>query len=254
MLPHCGVLSAMKITIRIYRTHDFDLMSLYQAGNIPLAQVMKKAIIAYYCGEHFRFTVERESIPDLKAMPLVVNLLLSISDYDAPGIEHWIAGLQKGYRNSCFKSIFRHYLDDPCMAFYREDGCITRPIEMAEKPVPFPKSSRKKREKQEHTTQEWLDAVADGSIDRKQKGRKPRDLDEIFEKTQSINEQTAGEAEEQTAGQPLPVLSQKALEPTAQFISGHVQETDKDIVNTNADGEDEDVDFDDFEAFESIMG
>ena len=87
----------MKITIRIYRTHDFDLMSLYQAGNIPLAQVMKKAIIAYYCGEHFRFTVERESIPDLKAMPLVVNLLLSISDYDAPGIEHWIAGLQKGY-------------------------------------------------------------------------------------------------------------------------------------------------------------
>ena len=78
--------------------------------------------------------------------------------------------------------------------------------------------------------------------------------DEIFEKTQSINEQTAGEAEEQTAGQPLPVLSQKALEPTAQFISGHVQETDKDIVNTNADGEDEDVDFDDFEAFESIMG
>lgn len=134
----------MKITIRIYRTHDFDLMSLYQAGNIPLAQVMKQAIIAYYCGEHFRFTVERESIPDLKAMPLVVNLLLSISDYDAPGIEHWIAGLQKGYRNSCFKSIFRHYLDDPCMAFYREDGCITRPIEMAEKPVPFPKSSRKK--------------------------------------------------------------------------------------------------------------
>ncbi len=111
-----------------------------------------------------------------------------------------------------------------------------------------------KKEKQEHTTQEWLDAVADGSIDRKQKGRKPRDLDEIFEKTQSINEQTAGEAEEQTAGQPLPVLSQKALEPTAQFISGHVQETDKDIVNANADGEDEDVDFDDFEAFESIMG
>lgn len=248
----------MKITIRIYRTHDFDLMSLYQAGNIPLAQVMKQAIIAYYCGEHFRFTVDRESIPDLKAMPLVVNLLLSISDYDAPGIEHWIAGLQRGYRNSCFKSIFRHYLDDPCMAFYREDGCITRPVEVAEKPVPFPKPSRKKREKQERTTQEWLDAVADGSIDREQKGKKPRDLDEILEKTQLAAEQEAGETE----GQVAPVLSEKTSEPTVQSEPEHTQEADKGtsateirqgVADTNVNVSEADVDFDDFAAFESMM-
>ena len=248
----------MKITIRIYRTHDFDLMSLYQAGNIPLAQVMKQAIIAYYCGEHFRFTVDRESIPDLKAMPLVVNLLLSISDYDAPGIEHWIAGLQRGYRNSCFKSIFRHYLDDPCMAFYREDGCITRPVEVAEKPVPFPKPSRKKREKQERTTQEWLDAVADGSIDREQKGKKPRDLDEILEKTQRAAEQEAGETE----GQVAPVLSEKTSEPTVQSEPEHTQEADKGtsateirqgVADTNVNVSEADVDFDDFAAFESMM-
>ena len=252
----------MKITIRIYRTHDFDLMSLYHAGNIPLAQAMKKAIIAYYCGEHFRFEVNREKLPDLKSMPLVVNLLLTISDYDAPGIEHWIAGLQKGYRNSCFKSIFRHYLDDPCMAFYREDGNITRPVEIAEKPVPFPKMFRKK--KQERTTQEWLDAVADGSIDRNRKGKKPRDLDEILEKEQPISGQKT-EWEKEQHKEPPTVLPENRKKVIAEPVPNSANETDKDEnaaeskqiiepVSTNQETDNEDLDFDDFAAFESMMG
>lgn len=242
----------MRITIRIYRTHDFDLMSLYQSGDIPLAKAMKKAIIAYYCGEHFRFDVKRNKTPDIKNMPLVVNLLLHISDYDAPGIEHWISGLLKGYRNSCFKSIFRHYLNDPCMTFYREDGIITKPVEVAKDPVKFPKLMHRK--KTEYSAQEWLDAVADGSIERKRKGKKPRDLDEIFETSEEPADQLEKNIKnnQEKRHEESENASHELTKPVEQ-ITHDENSNDMLVPENDTDMNESGEEFDDFAAFESIM-
>ena len=177
----------MKITIRIYRSHDFDLMALCQAESVAFAQAVKQAIIAYYCGEQFHYEVRKTRPVDPKTMPLVMTFTLDISDFDEPGIERWLSGISKGSRNCCFKAIFRHYLADPCMAFFREDETATPVEEVEQAPVAMPRNFRRSR-KREMTGREWVDAVANGSINKKKHAPKPRDLDEILKPRENRKE------------------------------------------------------------------
>lgn len=241
----------MKITIRIYRTHDFDLMALYQAGNFPLAQAMKQAIVAYYCGEHFVFTVKRTEKPDAKNMPLVTSLILEISDNDVPGIEMWIKGITKGYRNSCFKAIFRHYLEDPCVTFFRDDGSATKLTEVQNEPITLATVKRRRKRKL-LPTQEWIDAVADGSIE---ENKTKKDLQTVNGNTDTLDEEI----------EPLPQPKKKrkfrqpVVQPTIQNAVFHNQAVEETENNVKADTDEmtqdynEENDFDSFEAFEGMM-
>lgn len=217
----------MKLTIRIYRTHDFDLMALYQTGAISLASAMKKAIIAYYNGEYFKFAIQKTENPDPASMPLVRSFILNISNQDSPGIEEWIAGIMKGYRNCCIKAILRHYLEDPCMAFFREDGHRHDLIAISDEPIILQKKKRKVKEKT-MTSQEWLESIYNENTNR-------HDPDPLL--TVETHEQETDDKES--------VFDQNNLIEEKIESGTEVLKPEEDI--------EEEAEFDAFAAFESMM-
>lgn len=112
----------LKITIRIYRTHDFDLMALHQTGALKIGTAMKKAIIAYYNGEKFQFDITMPCELDMSQMPLMVTTSIAIAEKDSEGITKWLSEFRPGYRNCCLKNILRHFLEDPGIAYFRTDA------------------------------------------------------------------------------------------------------------------------------------
>lgn len=110
--------------LRIYKTHDHDLMGLHQTGTLDIARAAKAAVIAYYKGERFRFDLKPGKYPDSKGMPSVASFQIEFDDEldEAPGILKWLDTFEDGYRNCCIKAILRFYLADPCIFLFRRDG------------------------------------------------------------------------------------------------------------------------------------
>lgn len=110
--------------LRIYKTHDHDLMSLHQTGALNIPKAAKAAVIAYFKGEQFRFELRMDKRPDSKAMPTVAAFQIEFDDIldGAPGIQEWLDTFEDGYRNCCIKAILRFYLADPCISMFRTDG------------------------------------------------------------------------------------------------------------------------------------
>lgn len=130
--------------LRIYKTHDHDLMGLHQTGTLDIAKAAKAAVIAYYKGERFRFDLKPGQYPDSKGMPSVASFQIEFDDEldEAPGILKWLDTFEDGYRNCCIKAILRFYLADPCIFLFRRDGWQPgfsreqeKEVSMARKPV-----------------------------------------------------------------------------------------------------------------------
>lgn len=116
----------MKVTIRLYKTHDFDLMALHQTGACNIAHAMKQAVIAYYQGQYFKILVQAKEKVKLTEMRTVVQLHFSIDNSDAEGILQWLYGFVPGSRNCCFKNILRYFLS-PCIVLFRNDSWQPQP-------------------------------------------------------------------------------------------------------------------------------
>lgn len=111
----------MKITIRIYRIHDYDLMALHESGTLSIGRAVKKAIIAYYKGDGEKYHIEAiKPIPD--DMPTTREFKIVIRENEAPGIIEWKNKLKYGVQNSCFKNILRAYLDFPRVSLYQDEN------------------------------------------------------------------------------------------------------------------------------------
>ena len=78
--------------LRIYKTHDHDLMGLHQTGTLDIAKAAKAAVLAYFKGERFRFDLKPGQYPDSKAMPSVAAFQIEFDDEldEAPGIRKWL--------------------------------------------------------------------------------------------------------------------------------------------------------------------
>ena len=107
-----------QIILRIYRIHDFDLMSLQYGSKIKLNKAAKKAIVAYYLGHPIKIKVNDFKIPDTADMPYARSFDLNFSDKDAPGIVDWLEKIIGGYRNSFLKNILRFSLQNSTFKLY----------------------------------------------------------------------------------------------------------------------------------------
>lgn len=130
--------------LRIYKTHDHDLMGLHQTGMLDIGKAAKAAVLAYFKGERFRFDLKLGQYPDSRAMPSVATFQIEFDDEldEAPGIRKWLDTFEDGYRNCCIKAILRFYLADPCVFLFRRDGWqpgllreSEKQVRMAGKPV-----------------------------------------------------------------------------------------------------------------------
>lgn len=236
----------LKLTIRIYRTHDFDLMALHQTGALKIGAAMKKAILAYYNGEKFSFDIAMPKKPDLADMPLVVATSIVITEKDAEGITKWLSGFLPGYRNCCLKNLLRHFLPDPAIAYFRNDGEYHELLDLGmEKIVCRPQKSESGPR-----GSQWLTEIAKQKPkekDPRQRERISHALDHLdptkeqVQKEPYIDETTAAVPAE-NSGQELadPSVSQEPIPDMPLDHTEEVQET-------------EDDDFDAFAAFEDIV-
>jgi len=153
----------MRLYIRLYRTHDFDLAALHYTGALNVSKAIKMAIIAFYKGESFYFETNEMKSVDLLELPIITVLTIDISEKDAPGITAWIRGLRKGYRNCCCKGIVRHYIKNACISMFRDDGWEYNPTLEKISTVTLPKRKEAKK-KVILMGSEWVEAVAKEKI------------------------------------------------------------------------------------------
>ena len=111
----------IEVKVRIYRSHDYDLMALAQTGVISIAVAAKDALEACFTGEecHIYQRKPTRAIPSSLGNSLCTRLYLSDEEY--PGIESWFKGFESGMRNNFIKCLIRRGLGQVPVWAYRTD-------------------------------------------------------------------------------------------------------------------------------------
>lgn len=109
----------MMVTLRLYRQHDLDLITLYRHPSFSLPAAIKRSLIAYVRKEQLiikqpePFTLGDEKISK------TVQMHINLDDKNDMDIIKWIKATKEGYRNSVLKNIIRGYLAAPCIYSYQ---------------------------------------------------------------------------------------------------------------------------------------
>lgn len=240
----------MKITIRIYRTHDFDLMALHYSGALGIGAAMKKAIIAYYNGEKFTFDVTMPHEIDPSDMPLVVTTSILITESDSAGITEWLSGFRTGYRNCCLKNILRHYLEDPGVAYFRNDGIKRELFDLGAGTIICRPHSRAVKEQ---AGSQWLQEIAN----QKQKEKDPEKLRKISHALDYLSTKTQHQEKQESIEQSMPLEETEPWPETAETEEQHTYNheiSDSKTTEEILEEENEDDEFDAFAAFQKMRG
>lgn len=105
----------IRLTMRLYKRHDADLLCLYKQKNFSLQNAIKKAVIAYLDGD------EKIDFPDcnseLAELPSTAqfHLYLSLKSEEDARIKSCISQIPMGFKNSFLKNVTRYYLKTPAV-------------------------------------------------------------------------------------------------------------------------------------------
>ena len=148
----------MQITLRIYRTHDYDLMALHCSGVVNFPKAARKALVSYYKEEPIRIATVpgMEIIPD--DLPSILEFNVSINEQAVPGFSEWFAGIKRGYRNNFAKNLLRQCLDGFCIELYRSNSHRVKFDKADNVPISIPVKKRKTKETA--TGSAWVEEVA----------------------------------------------------------------------------------------------
>lgn len=100
----------MNITIRLYRTHDPDLISLYKNPAFSFEDVLIHILNGYVEKKPIYFYVPTVFPMDMSVIPHSIMIHLHLDEEQHTKIINFINTLKKGYRNSFFKNILRSSL------------------------------------------------------------------------------------------------------------------------------------------------
>lgn len=99
----------MRITVRLYKRHDLDLLSLYYAENYDFKEEFKKALIAYIKGKPIKNKTLPEGInKPIRSLPPKVSFHVDVKNKKDMIIYDFLKGITKGRRNNIMKNIFRN--------------------------------------------------------------------------------------------------------------------------------------------------
>lgn len=116
-----------KITIRIHRQHDMDLMSIYRNKSYHIAKEIKKALIAYandavYVPPEVDINNEIDGYVPTSA---IVHITLSEKKDDERKALELLSHIKYGYRCSFIKAVFRSFLPYlPLLAYSDDSGFV----------------------------------------------------------------------------------------------------------------------------------
>lgn len=134
----------VKVRVRLYRGHDYDLLPLAEIYGAAFASIAKKALEALFLGKEFEINIaDLHYVPTKPVKKELVNgearekvkpivYLVRLSDKDCPGIESWFRGFVCGHRNNLVKLAIRRALGSFPMEAYRSDGWMSAEQESKE--------------------------------------------------------------------------------------------------------------------------
>lgn len=106
-----------RLTIRLYRQHDLDLVGLHYNKSIHLPDVARDVLASYVRQERYYIkTPEPIELPD--DIPSTIMLHINLHKVLDQDIIVWILATKEGYRNSLVKNIIRGYLAIPYLYPY----------------------------------------------------------------------------------------------------------------------------------------
>ncbi len=257
----------VKVRVRLYRGHDYDLLPLSEIYGAAFASIAKNALEALFLGKEFQIDItDLHYVPTKPIRKELVNgearekvkpivYLVRLSDKDCPGIESWFRGFACGHRNNLVKLAVRRALGSFPMQAYRDDGWMSAEQESKEVKAIL---ANIEKEKEESAKEETVAPVQKKTAKSKKENPGPTASKLI---PASINEATNKEedptrirkeehkeskqAEKNTAKQPPVTIS---YTKPVSYEQEYIEEDD--VPDENA--EDDENEFDVLGAFESL--
>ena len=104
----------IRLTMRLYKRHDADLLCLYKQKNHKLQKTIKQAVLAYFNHQDIEIAYP-DSVAELADLPSTAQFHLYLSPKN-PGdakILECLSKIPKGFKNSFLKNITRYYIIRP---------------------------------------------------------------------------------------------------------------------------------------------
>ena len=115
----------MRVTIRLYKRYDIDLLSLYHNSEFKFKESFKSAVRNYIRG-----TPQKIQIPEPQDDTFsyeTIQFQLNFHPKEDQDVITWIRNIKAGYKNSILKNMFRNSL---CGIYYYYTMNVHRADEM----------------------------------------------------------------------------------------------------------------------------
>lgn len=99
----------MRITIRLYKRHDLDLLTLYCLEEYNFKEIFKESIRAYINNKPLKNTIPQAESECVYKMPTKVSFHIHLNTNDKDLIK-FVNSITKGRRNNILKNVFRNTL------------------------------------------------------------------------------------------------------------------------------------------------
>ena len=99
----------LKLTVRIYKRHDLDLMYLYkQNSELDFRECLKTTLKGYINNQPVKNSIPKGECNSVSSMPSSIQMHIMLDDKEDTEVLKWIKGITRGRRNNIIKNIFRN--------------------------------------------------------------------------------------------------------------------------------------------------
>lgn len=112
----------MMVTLRLYRQHDLDLITLYRHPLFSLPNAIKMSLCAYVRNQKFFIKQPDPYEIGNEKISKIVQIHIQLSEKSEGDVIAWLKNIKDGYRNSVLKNVVRAYMAGPCIYSYIDEG------------------------------------------------------------------------------------------------------------------------------------
>ena len=112
----------MMVTLRLYRQHDLDLITLYRHPLFSLPNAIKMSLCAYVRNQKFFIKQPQPYEIGNEKISKIVQIHIQLSEKSEGDVIEWLRNIKDGYRNSVLKNVIRAYMAGPCIYSYIKEN------------------------------------------------------------------------------------------------------------------------------------
>lgn len=112
----------MMVTLRLYRQHDLDLITLYRHPLFSLPNAIKMSLCGYVRNQKFFINQPEPYEIGNEKISKIVQIHIQLSEKTEKDVIDWLKNIKDGYRNSVLKNVIRAYMAGPCIYSYIKEN------------------------------------------------------------------------------------------------------------------------------------